>query len=47
MLEFNENEGAREFDKIFNTDMGEQNSGYKEVLCPMLRGGCRQDAVKR
>ena len=45
-FEFNENEGAREFNKIFYIDMVEQDSGYKEVLCPRLRGGCSQDDFK-
>ena len=26
--------------------MVEQNSGYKEVRCPMLRGGCSHDAFE-
>ena len=45
-FKFNENEGAREFDKVFYTDMVEQDSGYQEVLCRMLRGGCSQDDFK-
>jgi hypothetical protein len=45
-FEFNENEGAKEFDKVFYTDMVEQDSGYQEVLCPLLRGGCSQDDFK-
>ena len=39
-FEFKENEGAREFDKLFYTDLVAQDSGYQEVLCPMLRVGC-------
>jgi hypothetical protein len=45
-FEFNENEGAREFDKVLYTDMVEQDSGYQEVLLPLLRGGCSQDEFK-
>jgi hypothetical protein len=45
-FEFNENEGAREFDNVFYTDTVEQDSGYQEVLCPLLRGGCSQDDFK-
>ena len=45
-FEFNENEAAREFDKVFYTDMVEQDSGYQEVLLPLLRGGCSQDDFK-
>ena len=45
-FEFNENEGAREFDKVFYTDTVEQDSGYQEVLCQLLRGGCSQDDFK-
>jgi hypothetical protein len=39
-------EGAREFDKVFYTDLVEQDSGYQDVLCPTLRGGCSQDDFK-
>jgi hypothetical protein len=51
-FEYNETEGAREFDKVFYTDLVEQDSGYQEVLCLTLRGGCRsgaymQDTVMR
>ena len=45
-FEFNENEGAREFDKVFYTDTVEQDSGYQEVLCPLIRRGCSQDDFK-
>jgi hypothetical protein len=45
-FEFNENEGAREFDKVFYTDKFEQDSGYQEVLCPLLRKGCNQGEFK-
>jgi hypothetical protein len=45
-VEFNENEGAREFNKVFYTDTVEQDSGYQEVLCPLLRRGCSQDDFK-
>ena len=45
--EFSENKGAGAFNKIPCTDVVEHDSGYQEVLCPMLKGGCRQDAVKR
>jgi hypothetical protein len=45
-FEFNENKGAREFDKVFYTDMVEQDSGYQEVLRPLLRGGCSQEDFK-
>jgi hypothetical protein len=46
-FEFNENEGAREFDKVFYTDTVEQDSGYQEALCPLLRRGCSQDDFER
>ena len=45
-FEFNENEDAREFDKVFSTDLVEQDSGYQEVMCPILRGGCSWDDFK-
>jgi hypothetical protein len=45
-FEYNEMEGAREFDKAFYTDVVEQDSGYQEVVCPTLRGGCSQDDFK-
>ena len=45
-FEFNESEGAREFDKVFYTDTVEQDSGYQEVLCPLLRGSCSQEDFK-
>ena len=40
------NKEDEEFDKVFYTDTFEQDSGYQEVLCPMLRGGCSQDDFK-
>ena len=43
---FGNNEGAGEFNKILCTDLVEQDSGYQEVLCPMLRGGCSPDEFK-
>jgi hypothetical protein len=46
VFEFNENEGAREFDKVFYRDKFEQDSGYQEVLCPLLRRGCSQGEFK-
>ena len=39
--EFSENKGAGAFNKLLCTDVVEQDSGYQEVLCPMLKGGCR------
>ena len=45
-FEFNENEGAREFDEVFYTDKFEQDSGYQEVLCPLLRRGCSQGSSR-
>jgi hypothetical protein len=39
-------EGASEFDNVFYTDLVEQDSGYQDVVCPTLRGGCSQDDVK-
>ena len=41
--EFRENKGAGAFNKILCTDVVEQDSGYQEVLCPMLKGGCSPD----
>ena len=45
-FEYNETEDASEFDKVFYTNMVEEDSGYQEMLCPMLRGGCSQDEFK-
>jgi hypothetical protein len=42
-FEHNEMEDVREFDKAFDTDVAEQDSGYQEVVCPTLRGGCSKD----
>jgi hypothetical protein len=43
---YNETENASEFDKVFYTNIGEEDSGYQEMLCPTLRGGCSQDEFK-
>ena len=42
-FDYNEMEGVREFYKAFYTDVVEQDSGYQEVACPTLRGGCSQN----
>jgi hypothetical protein len=38
-----ETEDASEFDNIFYTNVVEEDSGYHEMLCPTLRGGCSKD----
>ena len=45
--EFSENKGAGAFNKIPCTDVVEHDSGYQEVLCPMLKGGCSPDEFDR
>ena len=45
-FEYNETEDASEFDNIFYTNVVEEDSGYHEMLCPTLRGGCSKDEFK-
>jgi hypothetical protein len=42
-FKYDEMEGVCEFDKALDTDVAEQDSGYQEVVCPTLRGGCSKD----
>ena len=45
-FEYNETEDASKFDNVLYTNVGEEDSGYQEMLCPTLRGGCSQDEFK-
>jgi hypothetical protein len=42
-FEYDEMEGVHKFDKAFDADVAEQDSGYQEVVCPTLEGGCSKD----
>jgi hypothetical protein len=35
------------FDKAFDEDVAEQDSGYQEVVCPTLEGGCSMEEFER
>jgi hypothetical protein len=41
-FQYDEMESVYEFDKAFDADVAEQDSGYQEV-CPTLEGGCSMD----
>jgi hypothetical protein len=39
-FQYDEMESVHKFDKAFDADVAEQASGYQEVVCPTLEGGC-------
>jgi hypothetical protein len=46
-FQYDEMESVHEFDKAFDEDVAEQDSGYQEVTCPTLEGGCSMDEFER
>jgi hypothetical protein len=42
-FQYNEMESVHEFNKAFDEDVTKQDSGYQEVTCPTLEGGCSTD----
>jgi hypothetical protein len=42
-FQYDEMESVHEFNKAFDEDVTEQDSGYQEVICPTLEGGCSMD----
>jgi hypothetical protein len=42
-FQYDEMESVHEFNKAFDEDVTDQDSGYQEVTCPTLEGGCSMD----
>ena len=46
-FQYNEMESMHKFDKAFNEDVAEQDSGYQEVTRPTFEGGCSVDEFEK
>jgi hypothetical protein len=46
-FQYNEMESMHEFNKAFDKEVAEQDSGYQEVVCPKLEGGCSMEEFER
>jgi hypothetical protein len=42
-VQYDEMKSVHEFNRAFDEDATEQDSGYQEVTCPTLEGGCSMD----
>jgi hypothetical protein len=42
-FQYDEMERVHDFNRAFDADVAEQDSGYQEVVCPTLEGGCNMD----